>query len=105
VEAACEFVNSMLGGKKKSSKTDLSHITSCAGSFHAAVGGYVKDNNGAELSSWILQLPDEYCRGEGVVKPVLSQAVLDEYLSAFDCLRLLIVHWAAHVLRLWAAKV
>ena len=102
VEAACEFVNSVLSGKKKPFKTDVSQITSCAGSFNAAAGGYVKDNSGAGLSRWILRIPDEYCRG--VVKPVFSEAVIDEDLSVYECLRLLIVHWAAQALRLWAVK-
>jgi MFS family permease len=102
VESACEFVNSALNVKKKPFKTDISQITSCAGNFNAAVSGYVKDNDGSGLSRWILQIPDEYCKG--VVKPVLSGAALDADLSVYDCLRLLIVHWAAQALRLWAMK-
>jgi len=104
VEAAVEFVNSVLGGKKKASKDAVSLIASRSGSFHGAVSGYVKDNNGAELSRWILELPDEPSRGGSVIKPVFSEAVLDGDLSAYDCLRLLIVHWAAQTLRLWAMK-
>jgi len=102
-EAAFEFVNSLLSAKKKPYKENISQIASCAGDFNAAVSCYVKDNNGADLSRLILQLPDVYCGG-GIVKPVLSEAALDDDLSAYDCLRLLIVHWTAQVLRLWAAK-
>ena len=101
VEAACEFVNSILSRKKKTSKADVSVIASHAGNFNNAVSGYIRDNDGAQLSRWILELPDE----KNIVKSVLSGAVLDEDLSIHNCLRLFIVHWAAHELRLWAAKV
>ena len=104
VESALEYVNTMLSGKKKVSKSKISEVVSAAESFQNAVSGYMKDNNGAELSRWILQLPDEHCRGADVVKPVLSEAVLDNDLTVYNRLRLLIVHWAAHVLRLWAAR-
>jgi hypothetical protein len=121
VESACEFVNSTLNAKRKPFKTDFSQLTSCAGSFHDAVSGCFKDNNGADLSRWILQIPEpqpsranqrfagegsppaEYC--SDVVRAVLSEAVVDEELGVYDCLRLLIVHWAAQTLRLWAMKV
>jgi len=102
VESACEFVNSALKAKKKPFKSNISQVTSCAGNFNSAASGYIRDKNGADLSRWILQIPDEYCRG--VVKPILSEAVLDGDLSVYDCLRLLIVHWAAQSLRLWAMK-
>ena len=102
VESACEFVNSVLGAKKKPFKTDIALITSCAGSFHAAVSGCFKDNKGADLSRWILQIPGEYCND--AVRAVLSEAVIDGELGVYDCLRLLIVHWAAQEMRLWAMK-
>jgi len=105
VESANEFVNSVLNRKKKVSKDTASLIVSHAGSFHGAVSSYVKDNNGAELSRWILELPEEYCRGGSIVKSVLSEAALDEELCVYDSLRLFIVHWAACELRLWTAKV
>jgi MFS family permease len=105
VEASNEYVNSILNGKKKVSKNIISAITSHAGSFQNAVSRYVRDNDGSDLSRWILELPDEYCKNGGVVKPVLSQAVIDSELSFHNCLRLLIVHWAAQELRIWAAKV
>jgi MFS family permease len=105
VDAAQEFVNNILSGKKKASKNSISAVASHSGNFRKAAGSYVHDNNGAELSSWILDLPDEYCRGGSVAKSVLSEAAIDEELSVYDRMRLLIVHWAAQELRLWAAKV
>ena len=104
-EAALEYVNTMLSGKKKASKENISAINSHAKNFYNAVSAYIREGDGAELSRWILQLPDEHCRDGSFVKPVLSQAVLDGDLSVYIRLRLLIIHWASHVLRLWAARV
>jgi MFS family permease len=104
-EAVHEFTSAALSGKKKTSKNAMAAICSHNESFQSAVSGYVKDNNGAELSRWILELPEEYCRVSVVVKSVLSEAVVDGDLSVYDCLRLLVVHWAAQALRLWAVKV
>jgi len=104
VEAAIEFANTALS-KKRSSKTDVSAVASCAKNFHSAVSNYAKEKNGAELSRWILELPVEYSRGPGFIKSILSEAVLVDELSVYDCLRLLIIHWAAQELRIWAAMV
>ena len=122
VESAFEYVNSTLSGKKKASIESVSLISGHAGNFYKAVKNYFKDNNGVELSQWILNLPEfpqnvtaHYGSDEGsplderdknaYLKTVLSQAVLDEELSVHNCLRLLIVHWAAHVLRMWVDNV
>jgi MFS family permease len=105
VEAALEYVNTTLSGKKKASKDNNPAIFSAVENFQSAAKKYVKDDDGAELSRWILQLPDEYCREADVVKPILSEAVLDSELSVYSRLHLLIIHWSAHVLRLWAAKI
>jgi MFS family permease len=101
-EAAYEFVTSILSKKKKLLKNNITAVTSAAEGFLNAVKGYVKDSNGAELSRWILELPDN---SKSVIKPVLSEAVVDGDLSIYDCLRLLIVHWAAQEMRNWAVKV
>jgi len=105
VEAAREFVNSALHAKKKASKKNAEAILSYAEKFNTAVSCYVGDKNGAEISCWILEFPNEYFKGDSTVKSVLSQAVLDDDLCAYDHLRLLIVHWAAHELRVWAIKI
>jgi MFS family permease len=103
-ESANEYVNSVLNGKKKVSKDIMSAICSHNENFRSAVSSYVKDNNGSSLSRWILELPEEYRVGS-VIKSVFSEAVLDEELSFYESLRLLIVHWAAHELRSWALKI
>jgi len=103
VEAALEFVKAALS-KKKIPKDRSAAIESCAGNFQNVVGNYVKKNKGDEFSAWILELPEEYSRGSILVRTFLSEAVVDDGLSVHECLRLLIVHWAAQELRIWAAK-
>jgi len=105
VEYANESIKSLLNGKKKIPKEKNDMITSHADRFSDAVKNYVKENNGADFSRWISEIPDEYSGGVGIVKPVLMEAVLDDDLSVHNSLRLLIVNWAARELRNWALKV
>ncbi|MDR0443092.1 MAG: MFS transporter [Treponema sp.] len=95
-EAALEFCKSIFG-KRKSTHGISSHVET----FHAVVSEYVKNKNGTELSRWILEFPGE---GGSAVKSMLSEAVIDDALCVHDGLRLLIIHWAAYQLRVWAAK-
>jgi len=103
VESALEFVNTALN--KKKAKFTASVIASCAENFHESVENYVKKNDGNALSRWILDFPNEFSKVNDVIKTVFSRAVLDEELSSHGCLRLLIVHWASHELRLWAVMI
>ena len=103
VEAAVEFVNSELSGKKKSTKNNFSACFSHTENFFKAVNCYIRENDGSVLSQWILGLPDKYSDNTNIIKTVLSEAVTDSELCSYNCLRLLIVHWAACELRLWAA--
>ena len=102
-EAACEFFNSVHGGWKGSRKKPaLEFISKQARSLQGAAASYVRDLRGAALSRWILELPDDLTHA--VVQVVLSEAVLDDELTNLGRLRLLVVHWAAHELRLWTNK-
>jgi hypothetical protein len=101
-ESAFEFYNSTLGKNKSSKKTGLA-IAAHAKSLHPAVSDYILNKNGAKLSRWILELPDGLC--DGIVQTILSEAALDDELCAHNRLRLLIVHWAAHELRIWTMRV
>jgi MFS family permease len=101
-EAAFEFVNTALT-KKKMSDEKISVVKSYAENFQNAVNKYVKENDGAPLSRLILELPDEYIKAGSVARTVFSEAVIDDELSLYDCFRLLIVHWSAQELRIWAA--
>ncbi|MCL2758951.1 MAG: MFS transporter [Treponema sp.] len=100
-EAATEFVNKALN--KKKSKFAVSVIEEYAKSFQNVVEKYVKENNGESFYRWILDIPVEYSRIGSFIKSVFSEAVIDKDLAVNDCLRLLIVHWAAQELRIWAA--
>jgi hypothetical protein len=103
VEAAFEFVAKAVS--KKKAKFTASVIASYSERFQKAVDEFINKNNGAQLSRWILEFPDENTRVGSVVKSVFSEAVIDEELCVYDCLRLLIVHWASHEMRIWAAMV
>jgi len=100
-EEALEFVNTALG-KKKASDEKISEVRFYAENYQNAVNKYVKENDGAPLSRLILELPDEYLKAESVIKSVFSEAVIDDDLSGYESLRLLIVHWSAQELRIWA---
>jgi MFS family permease len=100
-EEALEFVKTALG-KKKVSDEKISEVKSFAENFQNAVIKYVKENDGASLSRLILELPDEYLKAESIIKSVFSEAVIDNDLSGYNSLRLLIVHWSAQELRIWA---
>jgi MFS family permease len=102
-ESAIEFVNTTLARKK--SKFSVSLIRSCAENFHKTAEEYVKNNNGTDFSRWILEIPDEHSRINSVIKTVFSESVIDDDLCFHDCLRLLIIHWAAQELRIWAALI
>ena len=99
-EAAYEYYVSIHG--KRSGRKDLNLISRQAKALLPAVTAFIKDSNGSLLARWILELPDELTHT--VVRVVLSEAVLDNELSCHRRLRLLIVHWAAHELRLWANR-
>jgi len=101
IEYTLEFINTNIG-KKKSLKEKISAIESHSGNFQNAVNAYIKERNGVNFSRWINELPDEYSKSGSVIKSVLSEAVVDNDLIMYDCLCLLIVHWAAHELRIWA---
>ncbi|MDR0301681.1 MAG: MFS transporter [Treponema sp.] len=102
-ESAFEFVTSTVSGKKRVSKEKIKNLISSAEDLQKAVSNYVSKNDGADLSRWILELP-EINKTAGVIKAVFSEAVLDTELNIHNSLRLLIVHWAAQELRIWAVK-
>ncbi|MDR0601834.1 MAG: HEAT repeat domain-containing protein, partial [Treponema sp.] len=101
-EAAFEFYNGILGRKGLRKKSGLAAISKHAKNLDAVCSALVRDNNGAPLSRWILELPNVLCHA--IVQIVLSETVLDDELSSHDRLRLLIVHWASHELRLWTNR-
>jgi MFS family permease len=102
-EAALEFYHSAIGrggGRKKD--PDFAFFAKQAKAFSPAVSALARENRGAPLSRWILEIPDGLA--PDVAQTVLSEALLDDELAAFMRLRLLTVHWAAQEFRLWTKK-
>jgi predicted MFS family arabinose efflux permease len=64
-----------------------------AKALQGAVAAYMQDSNGAPLSRWILELPED--RTQEIVRTVLSEAALDDDFAARDRLKLLIAYWSA----------
>jgi hypothetical protein len=102
-EAAYEFYISVNGrGWGKRQKSNAAFLNSQAKALQGVVSAYIQESKGGPLSKWILQLPHELCNH--TVQVVLAEAILDDELNSYDRLRLLVVHWAAHKLRSWAAQ-
>jgi hypothetical protein len=102
-ESSFEFYRSNLGHRRLYfRKKNLTFINNHAKNIQAAVSAYIREKNGAPLSRWILELPDDQC--STVVKVVLAEAALDNDLCSLTRLQLLIIHWAAHVLRQWVLR-
>jgi MFS family permease len=102
-ESAVEYYRSLHGGwKSLRRKSALAASSAQAKSLPEAIGPYSRESNGARLSRWILELPEELTNP--IVQVVLSEAVLDDELSTYDQLRLLISHWAARQMREWANR-
>jgi MFS family permease len=102
-EAAYEFYVSVFGrrgGRKKDPAFAL--CAKQAKALTGAVAVLIRENQGAPLSRWILEIPCSLTHG--IAQSVLAEAVLDDELIAFTRLKLLIIHWAAHELRLWTKK-
>jgi HEAT repeat protein len=100
-EAAYEYYRSCEGGwfqRRKSCFAESKHLVKdLQGAVSAFIQSGNESGNGAPLSRWILDLPDELC--DPIVQSVLSEALLDDEFSSFMRLRLLIVLWSAYKLR------
>jgi MFS family permease len=101
-EWAYESYVSAFGRKRIKKDTELAVLSRQAKVLQPAVFDYVKNSNGAQLSRWILELPDDQVHT--VVQVVISEAVLDDELISHRRLRLLIAHWAAHQLWVWTNR-
>ncbi|GHT69149.1 MFS transporter [Spirochaetia bacterium] len=102
-EAAFEYYKSNLGNRRPDKKKpELALIVNHAKNIQAAVSAYVREKNGAHLSRWILELKED--SAGAIAQAVLAEAVLDDELIDHPRLQLLIVHWAAHKLRLWVNR-
>jgi HEAT repeat protein len=89
-EAAYElFMAGHAGGKNR--KDDDAR----AKALQPAAAAYMNESRGAPLAQWILAIPES----NEIVRIVLSEIVLDDEFASYDRLKLLISHWAAHMLK------
>jgi HEAT repeat protein len=102
VESAFEYYMSVHGRKRVGKKSSLAALDQEAKAFQSAASNFIQNSNGVELSQWILLLPADLV--DTVVQAVLPEVVLDDELVNYPRLRLLVVQWAAHELRLWTNK-
>jgi len=101
-ESAYEYHVSVYGRKRQKKHSHFAILGQHAKIYQSVVSDFVNNSNTSRLSRWILELPDELVHT--VEQMVLSEAVLDEELMSHPRLKLLIVHWTAHELRLWTNK-
>jgi hypothetical protein len=102
-ESAYEYYVSVHGRKRLKGESNLAVLSRQAKALPPAVNAFIKDLKGAALSRWILEIPEELVHT--IVQVVLSEAVLDDELIGYRRLRLLLVHWVSHELRIWTNKV
>jgi len=98
-ESAFEYYSSAGGRRRNRNKSSLAALSHQAKTFHDAVSDYIRNSSGNRLCRWILELPDELV--EINIKTVLSESVVDNELTQYSRLQLVIVHWASLQLRLW----
>ncbi|MDR0721243.1 MAG: MFS transporter [Treponema sp.] len=99
-ESAYEYYHTTHGSWFRRRRTSLTFSNTQAKALQPAVSALITESQGAPLARWILELPGNLINP--IAQIVLSEAVLDDELMAFERLRLLIVQWASHTLRVWA---
>jgi hypothetical protein len=107
-EAAYEFFNTHLGGRKNvKKKNELPILARQAEGIQAAVSSMVRDKDNSPLSQWILGLPASSFAGEpafGIAQSIFPEALLDDEMASYKRLHLLIIHWATYQIRVWTKK-
>ena len=111
-EAAAEYCNANLGGRKSGAKSGTKKhappvLVEQAQNIQSAVLSLVKDNDGEPFSRWIQNLPSglfSQAPSFETARAIFSEALLDKDLSSQDRLRLLIAHWASSLIRIWVKR-
>jgi hypothetical protein len=101
-ESAYEYYKSVHGRKRSNKHPALASLHKQAKVLQSAVSEYMQGSNGNQLYHWIMELPDDLVNG--TAQMILAEIVLDEDFMDNQRLKLLIVQWAAHELRLWTNK-
>ena len=107
-EVAYEFFKTNLGGRKTvRKKNELPILAKQAESIQSAVSAMVYDKDPSPLSQWILGLPLSSFPNEPafeIAQAVFPEALLDDEMSSYKRLHLLIIHWAAYQIRIWTKR-
>jgi len=98
-ESAYEHFLSVHGRKRRKKDPGLASLQDHAKVFQSAVLEYMKNLKGEQLYRWIMGLPDDLVNG--AAQMILAEVTMDDDLTDLRRLKLLVVQWAAHQLRLW----
>jgi hypothetical protein len=101
-ESAYEYYISVHGRKRGSKDPALTSLHNQAKALQSAVSEYMQGSNREQIYRWIMGLPDDLVNG--VAQMILAEIVMDEEYFDHRRLKLLIVQWASHELRLWTNK-
>jgi Na+/melibiose symporter-like transporter len=107
-EAAFEYFNSNLGGRRSGRKKhELPLLEKQAAGIQPAVLALMQNRDGSPLSRWIMGLPDFPFSADpafGVAQSVFSEFLLDNEIWSYQRIQLLIAHWAACQVRIWTKR-
>jgi hypothetical protein len=107
-EAAYEFFNNNLGGRKSTrKKNELPLLAQQAKSIQAAVSAMVHDKDPSQLSQWIMGIPMEPFVNDPafeVAQTIFPEILLDNEMATYERLHLLIIHWASYQIRNWTKR-
>jgi len=98
-ESTYEHYLSVHGRKRAKKDPGLTSLQNQAKVFQSAVSEYMQSSKGEQLYRWIMDLPDDLVNG--AVQMILAEITMDEDFMDYRRLKLLIVQWSAHQLRLW----
>ncbi|MDR0636701.1 MAG: MFS transporter [Treponema sp.] len=101
-ESAHGFYRSTHNSWFQKRRPELAECGAAAKALQSAVSAWIQAGDGAPLSRWILELPGNLT--EPMVQCIMAEIVLDTELASMERLHLLIVHWSAHILRVWITR-
>jgi MFS family permease len=102
IESVLGFYRSTNNSWFQKRRLELEQCGAAAKALQSAAAAWIQTGDGAPLSRWILELPGTLT--EPVVQCIMAELVVDTELASFERLRLLIVHWSAHILRVWITR-
>jgi HEAT repeat protein len=98
-ESAFEYQSAPRSRKRRRDRHSRLLLDKQAPALAPAVSAFAVDREGALLSRWLLEWP---AGSDTVARVVMAEAVLEDSLTVHGRFRLLVVHWAARLLREWA---